>query len=110
MASGRSSIACFPSTMPPQLGAISPTVNFLERSSSVIDRHRPMGSRRNAMSAYVIARDPEHWRNLLTPDYRRVGPVYDQALREAAFGRLRPRVDGGLGQQIPQSFRSAYAL
>jgi hypothetical protein len=38
-----------------------------------------------------IARDPEHWRNLLTPDCRRVGPVYDQALREAAFGRLRPR-------------------
>jgi hypothetical protein len=26
------------------------------------------------------------------PDYRRVGPVYDQALREAAFGRLRPRL------------------
>jgi hypothetical protein len=39
-----------------------------------------------------IARDPEHWRNLLTPDYRRVGPVYHQALREAAFGRLRPRL------------------
>jgi hypothetical protein len=40
-----------------------------------------------------IARDPEHWRNLLTPDCRRVGPVYNQALREAAFafGRLRPR-------------------
>ena len=38
-----------------------------------------------------VARDPEHWRNLLTPDYRRVGPVYDQALWEAALGRLRPR-------------------
>ncbi|HSY96213.1 MAG TPA: hypothetical protein VK793_11380 [Steroidobacteraceae bacterium] len=38
-----------------------------------------------------IAYDPEHWRNLLTPDYRRVGPVYDQALGEAAFERLRPR-------------------
>src|ERR1700732_4073193 len=38
MASGRSSIVCFPSTMPPQLGVISPTVNFSERSSSVIDR------------------------------------------------------------------------
>jgi len=38
-----------------------------------------------------IARDPEHWRNLLTPDHRRVGPVYDQALGEAAFERPRPR-------------------
>jgi hypothetical protein len=38
-----------------------------------------------------IARDPEHWLNLLTPDYLRVGPVYDQALWEAALGRLRPR-------------------
>jgi hypothetical protein len=37
-----------------------------------------------------IARDPEHWRNLLTPDYRRVGPVYDVMLGEAAFGRLQP--------------------
>jgi hypothetical protein len=42
-----------------------------------------------------IARDPEHWRNLLTPDYRRIGPVNDQALGEAALGRLaalRPSV------------------
>jgi hypothetical protein len=37
-----------------------------------------------------IARDPEHWRNLLTADYRRVGPVYDVLLGEAAFGRLQP--------------------
>jgi hypothetical protein len=37
-----------------------------------------------------FALDPEHWRNLLTPDYRRVGSVYDVMLREAAFGRLQP--------------------
>ena len=37
-----------------------------------------------------FALDPEHWRNLLTPDYRRVGPVYDVMLGEAAFGRLQP--------------------
>ena len=37
-----------------------------------------------------FALEPEHWRNLLTPDYRRVGPLYDQVLGEAAFGRLQP--------------------
>ena len=31
-----------------QLGAISPTVNYSERSSSVIERHGPMGSRRTS--------------------------------------------------------------
>jgi hypothetical protein len=38
-----------------------------------------------------FAVDPEHWQNLLTPDYRRVGPIYDEARGEAAFGRLQPR-------------------
>jgi hypothetical protein len=37
-----------------------------------------------------FALDPERWRNLLTPDYRRVGPIYDVMLGEAAFGRLHP--------------------
>ena len=37
-----------------------------------------------------FAWDPQHWRNLLTPDYRRIGPIYDVVLGEAAFGRLLP--------------------
>jgi hypothetical protein len=39
-----------------------------------------------------IARDSELRRNLLTPDYRRVDLVYNQALGEAACERLRPRL------------------
>jgi hypothetical protein len=37
-----------------------------------------------------FALEPEHWRNLLTPDYRRLGPVCDQVLGVAASGRLQP--------------------
>lgn len=31
----------------------------------------------------------EYWQNLLTPNYRRAGPQYDDALGEAAFQRLQ---------------------
>jgi hypothetical protein len=50
-----------------------------------------LGWIRTAGGIEQIARDPEHWRILLTPDYRRLGPVYDEVLGEAAFERLRPR-------------------
>lgn len=46
----------------------------------------------------LIARDPGHSRNLLTPDYRRVGPVYHQAPQRRLVGcgrdALTPAVDG----------------
>jgi hypothetical protein len=50
-----------------------------------------LGWIRTARGNEQFAVDPEHWRKLLTPDYRRVGPVYDEVLGEAAFGRLQPR-------------------
>ena len=36
---------------------------------------------------------PQYWEQLLTPNYRRSGPIYDCALGEAVFHRLAP----GLG-------------
>jgi hypothetical protein len=33
---------------------------------------------------------PQYWQHLLTPNYRRSGPVYDYALGEAVFNRLQP--------------------
>ena len=36
---------------------------------------------------------PQHWQRLLTPNYRRSGPIHDWALGEAVFQRLEP----GLG-------------
>ena len=36
---------------------------------------------------------PQYWQHLLTPNYRRSGPIYDYALGEAVFHRLQP----GLG-------------
>ena len=47
------------------------------------------------------ARDPQHWRNLLTPDYRRTGPVYDVVLGEAAFARLLPHTVQAQAQAQP---------
>src|ERR1700690_4061308 len=52
---------------------------------------------RTAGGIEQFARDTQHWRNLLTPDYRRIGPVYDVVLGEAAFGRLLPHSRPGLG-------------
>jgi hypothetical protein len=49
-----------------------------------------LGWIRTAGGIEQVARDPQHWRNLLTPDYSRIGPVYDVVLGEAAFGRLLP--------------------
>ena len=36
---------------------------------------------------------PQYWQQLLTPNYRRSGPIHDCALGEAVFHRLEP----GLG-------------
>jgi len=38
-------------------------------------------------------RTPQYWQRLLTPNYHRGEPIYDQALGESVFRRLQP----GLG-------------